>query len=76
MEDNCFNDDDFFLYRQNIGFNIINDNESEESNNLEKELEDYVKKQKRMDLLNSKINLILPELMSRNTKLIERLKIN
>ena len=27
----------------------------------EKELEDYVKKQKRMDLLNSKINLILPE---------------
>ncbi len=40
----------------------------------EKELEDYVKKQKRMDLLNSKINLILPELMSRNTKLIERLK--
>ena len=38
MEDNCFNDDDFFLFIQNIGFNIINDNESEEPNNLEKEL--------------------------------------
>ena len=43
-------------------------------NDKEKDLEDYAKKQKRMDLLNSKINLILPELMSRNIKLIERLK--
>ena len=31
-------------------------------------------KQKNMDILNSKINLILPELMSRNMKLGERLK--
>ena len=40
----------------------------------EKELEDYERKKKRMDLLNSKISLILPELMSRNIKLVERLK--
>ena len=40
----------------------------------EKELDDYVRKRKRMDLLNSKISLILPELMSRNIKLVERLK--
>lgn len=40
----------------------------------EKDLEDFVKKKKRMDLLNSKISLILPELMSRNLKLVERLK--
>jgi hypothetical protein len=31
-------------------------------------------KQKKMDLLNSKISIILPELMARNTKLGERLK--
>ena len=40
----------------------------------EKELDDFVRKRKRMDLLNSKISLILPELMSRNIKLVERLK--
>ena len=40
----------------------------------EKELDDFERKRKRMDLLNSKINLILPELMSRNIKLVERLK--
>ena len=40
----------------------------------EKELEDYERKKKRMDILNSKISLILPELMSRNIKLVERLK--
>ena len=40
----------------------------------EKELEEIVRKRKRMDLLNSKISLILPELMSRNIKLVERLK--
>ena len=40
----------------------------------EKEFEDFVKKQQKMDLLNSKISLILPELMFRNIKLIERLK--
>ena len=40
----------------------------------EKELEDISKKSQKMDLLNSKISLILPELMSRNIKLIERLK--
>ena len=40
----------------------------------EKELDDFERKRKRMDLLNSKVNLILPELMSRNIKLIERLK--
>ena len=41
---------------------------------IDEEIEDFEKKQKRMDLLNSKISLILPELMSRNIKLIERLK--
>ena len=40
----------------------------------EKEFEDFLRKIKRMNLLNSKINLILPELMSRNKKLVERLK--
>ena len=40
----------------------------------DKELEDIVKKKKRMDILNSKISLILPELMSRNIKLVERIK--
>ena len=38
-----------------------------------KEIEEIERKTKRMDLLNSKINLILPELMSRNIKLVERL---
>lgn len=37
-------------------------------------LEEHEKRQKKMDLLNSKISLILPELMSRNSKLGERLK--
>ena len=40
----------------------------------EKELEYFIRKQKKMDALNSKISLILPELMSRNIKLIDRLK--
>ena len=40
----------------------------------EKELEYFIRKQKKMDALNSKIRLILPELMSRNIKLIDRLK--
>ena len=39
-----------------------------------KNLDDFSKKKKKMDLLNSKISLILPELMSRNLKLVERLK--
>ena len=39
-----------------------------------KELDDIVRKRERMDLLNSKISLILPELMSRNIKLVDRLK--
>ena len=38
------------------------------------QLEEHERRQKKMDLLNSKISLILPELMSRNTKLGERLK--
>ena len=38
------------------------------------QLEEQERRQKKMDLLNSKISLILPELMSRNTKLGERLK--
>ena len=33
------------------------------------QLEEHERRQKKMDLLNSKISLILPELMSRNTKL-------
>ena len=37
-------------------------------------LDDVDKKQKKMDLLNSKISVVLPELMSRNIKLGERLK--
>ena len=37
-------------------------------------LDDVDKKQKKMDLLNSKISVVLPELMSRNLKLGERLK--
>ena len=37
-------------------------------------LEENDKKQKKMDLLNSKISLVLPELMTRNLKLGERLK--
>ena len=37
-------------------------------------LDDIDKKQKKLDVLNSKISLILPELMSRNIKLGERLK--
>ena len=40
---------------------------------IDEEIEDFEKKQKRMDLLNSKISLILPELMHRNLKLIKRL---
>ena len=40
----------------------------------EYKLEDFEKKQKKMDLLNSKISVVLPELMSRNIKLGERLK--
>ena len=38
------------------------------------QLKEHERRQKKMDLLNSKISLILPELMSRNTKLGERLK--
>jgi len=38
------------------------------------QLEEHERRQKKMDLLNSKISLVLPELMSRNTKLGERLK--
>ena len=37
-------------------------------------LDEIDKKQKKLDLLNSKISLILPELMTRNIKLGERLK--
>ena len=40
----------------------------------EYKLDDFDKKQKNLDILNSKISLILPELMSRNIKLGERLK--
>ena len=40
----------------------------------EKKLEDIDKKRIKMDLINAKLSLILPELMSRNLKLIERLK--
>ena len=40
----------------------------------EYKLVDFDKKQKNLDILNSKISLILPELMSRNIKLGERLK--
>ena len=39
-----------------------------------KEIDYYDKRRKKMDLLNSKISLILPELMSRNIKLVDRLK--
>ena len=37
-------------------------------------LDDIDKKQKKIDLLNSKISVVLPELMSRNLKLGERIK--
>ena len=40
----------------------------------EYKLDEFEKKQKKLDVLNSKISLILPELMSRNIKLGERLK--